>query len=847
MNANMTIAEIEHMLELYTKETIMTREQLQKAQLPQKTYKAGAFDQQKDLHDGQLKLALCEYLTLALALLYEKQKLETSGVESADAQMILKNTVVLYIGAAGGTESHLRDLAKCFPHVKFHLYDPKFMHIDALNDVHADKFASNIQCNIKPENSKQFTFHQQFFKPADVKAWSDWKQANPQCILFVINDIRSSFDWPLYYRRRELAIDLLRHQNDIKENMETYKRVVFDLIEQNYLHSHQLETIICEDTMRPQIWALQMQADYFLSKERDPWPGYWESKDNTDKSISQVQGLHFLQAYARNSSNEQRLFVAKKQQEASRFASMLINPQSVTQLEFRGSVNDVEIEPQWNKAHDSVDWQWLKKDNNTLAKLTAGEQPYDLDKAINYASIEQIMFEYNSTRNGGGQDNKMQSVIQTILNAYIEEFGVGITHEIRQAKCIRRNKTHGKTKQAREHKNEWNSTMGRLELDYVNDSSKDKSSFWHSWQTTHVKQKIFDTTNVLQGMQANLLKLMQDKTQYKAQTEYSSVSKAPVYYTEEHARWKLHLLTLMLLQPESNYIEKLMKKFLAAHEENQEQKWLIYYCIAQLRYYFIEFGLTESLKIRQEALHTTLGTFLEKGRQLVENDQIRCFMPGVISTTHMQVLTNQNFFCDRYWAICLYRQFMTFLKHNIHLSAKEFEQWTWYYVQDNDQYQPCLAYISGQGNSGQNNKQWRFFDNWPWKNSFFHAAANYGNHEVVGFLLAKNYVQNINRQRLSDGNTAINLVWYQIDNETNKETNKQNVQYLNRLLETSKVLRENNVDIHIENDYHETAGIFAKRVREKKVSANLKSEAEIMPEMHVNARNPFFLYFDTVA
>ena len=242
----------------------------------------------------------------------------------------------------------------------------------------------------------------------------------------------------------------------------------------------------------------------------------------------------------------------------------------------------------------------------------------------------------------------------------------------------------------------------------------------------------------------------------------------------------------------------------------------------------------------------TLESFLEKGRQLVEEDTIHCFMPGVISTTHMQVLTNKSFFCNRYWAICLYRQFMTFLKHKIHLSAKEFEQWTRYYVHDNNQNQRCLAYTSGQGNSGQNDKQWRFFDNWPWKNSFFHAAANYGNHEVVGFLLTKNYVQNINRKRLSDGNTAINLVWYQIDNETNKETHKQKVKYLNSLLETSKVLREKNADIHIENDYHETAGIFAERVRDKNVSANLKSEAKIMPEMHVNARNPFFLYFDPI-
>ena len=223
-----------------------------------------------------------------------------------------------------------------------------------------------------------------------------------------------------------------------------------------------------------------------------------------------------------------------------------------------------------------MDWQWLEKDNNTLTKLTAHEQLYDLDTAINYASIEQTMFEYNSTRNGGSRDKKMQSVIQKILNDFIQQFDVRITHEIRQAKCIRRNKTHGKTKQAREHKNKWNSDMGQLELDYVNDSSKDKSSFWVNWQSRSVNQKRFDTADVLQSMQENLLKLMQDKTQYNPQTEYSSVSKAPVYYTEEHARWKLHLLTLMSLHPESNnYIQQLIETFLAQDTTGQNKKWLV--------------------------------------------------------------------------------------------------------------------------------------------------------------------------------------------------------------------------------------------------------------------------------
>ena len=101
--ATNTLGEIKNLLKKFSGEVIMTREELEK----EEEYKPGAFDEHVDLHDGQLKLALNEYLALSLALIFESRKCKEEANENINPQVILKNTVVLYIGAASGAQRGL--------------------------------------------------------------------------------------------------------------------------------------------------------------------------------------------------------------------------------------------------------------------------------------------------------------------------------------------------------------------------------------------------------------------------------------------------------------------------------------------------------------------------------------------------------------------------------------------------------------------------------------------------------------------------------------------------------------------------------------------------------------------
>lgn len=843
--ATNTLGKIKKLLKEFSGEVIMTREELEK----EEDYVAGAFDEHVDLHDGQLKLALNEYLALSLALIFEKNKLS----KKIDPNIILQNTVVLYIGAASGAESHLENLALCFQNVKFHLYDPKLMDVDTLNKVN-EKFETKIKTKGATDNEKQFTFHQQFFRNKDVQCWKKWKAANPQCILFVINDIRSSFDWPLYYQRRKLAIDLLQDRDNLKTKYpDTYCNVVEDLMEQNRLHAHELETVVYEDTINPQIWAVQMEADYFLSKVRDPWEEYWKTPNKPRPNIVQLHGMHLLQAFARNSSTEVRLFVVKDQPGSSRF----MDDRKYFELELDlNNVNDVEIEPYWAKAEKPLDnFQWLDAMNQQLQNYAFEGSGYRCSGNIQYEEIENTLFAYNKSREGGTKDKVMKAVIQDVLDAFIENFDIGEEHPIRRPRFhkFQKQRKHKEKKIVQEGRSEYNTTMGNLELEFVDE---DKDSFWTQWNATPIKQKDFkvDLSSVFDNIKESLQTLMNDKDQYKNQEDYKGVCKAPVYYTEQHPKWKLHILTLRHLNPKIS-LEVILKN----HD------WDSNYTLAQLQYYFIDFGLTDSLKSRQEDLYRNLREHLFIERK----NTGECFMPGVITTYHKEILKTKeepDFFRNRYWAICLYRQFMTFLKHDIHLHEKEFKQWVSSYVSTNNEV--CLASNSKMGKPSQNaSAQDRLFYTWPWRNSFFHAAAQYGSHEVVRAIVSNpSYKKHINRKRGKDGNTALNLVWYQIStiyeaykkyrdqilnqkiHEIEKGKEAEFKEKLSDLKSTERILHQKKAKFYIPNFKGESANTWITLIvnSQSRSAAWTKIDKLTNSENLVSLTNPFFLFFDPI-
>jgi len=826
-----SVAEIQLLLQQYSKDIKMTRDQL--TGTTTEKYRAGAFDQDIDLHDGQLKLALNEYLALSLAMLYELEKFDKTPKDLRPSDMfgpkdILKRTVVLYIGAAGGATSHLQQLAHCFPNVKFHLYDPRLMEVDNLNNVNKE-FTTLVESDNPEEDKKQFTFHQQFFRDHDVKTWQRWKETHPNFILFLINDIRSTFDWPLYYRRRELAINLLLEQKKLQEEYpNTYMPVVEDIMEQNYLHSHELEAVVCEDTAKPQVWAVQMQADYFLSKQRDPWHAYWQTEKTKDVTkVTELHGLHLLQAYARNASTELRKFTVKNQTELGRFVES--NADEATKLEFSGNVNDVEIEPQWSKPLEALNSDWLSKSNKQLQDLVAlSNSAYRCDNIDAFEDLENKLFAHNKSRKGGVQDSKMKNVIQEILNEYIKSFGLK-EHRIRQPKIS--SYKHGDTKERIEQKHEFNSLMGNMELAYI----ENKESFREKWKSfrpnknLNALKTVFECNQVelLENMVNALLKLIQNKNkkQYKNAEDDTGLCQAPVYYTEEHPKWKLHLLTLWKLKgfqhavKGEEYTDEFVSAVLSYKHKNE---WALNHTLAHLQYYFIDFGLTESLRQRQDFFFEQLEKKMLDRRHKSEY----CFMPGVISEYHKQAIAkiDPTFFCNRYWAICLYRQFMTFLKHKVYLSQNEFKQWSSGYVTEETSKDHnkilCLGSKSQLKKTfSSDGDNYRCFGTWPWRNPFFHAAAKYGSSEVVTCMLnsEKLYVQNLDHQRLKDGNTAYNLVWYAMNQihqkfTTNQKLDARNVNILQNLLEVEQIINPYKPKLDVMNYKRESAEMWIQKI-----------------------------------
>ena len=235
---------------------------------------------------------------------------------------------------------------------------------------------------------------------------------------------------------------------------------------------------------------------------------------------------------------------------------------------------------------------------------------------------------------------------------------------------------------------------------------------------------------------------------------YKEVCKAPIFYFEEQSKWKLQILCILGLN--ANWT----KKEIAQHffdeknivTKNEKHNWFYAHTIAHLRYNYIDFGRTNKLTTLENKMNQALDSILQKFTIS------SCFLPGCVTQYHA---CPPNFFHNRYWAICLYRQFMTYLQHNVLFSAQELEHMIDKYLRKDSNGKKCIAFESKISDKLSTAKH-RYLETWPWRNPFLHAAAKNGNYNAVKSISELSNPCDFNYQRHKDKNSPINLVWYEI-------------------------------------------------------------------------------------
>lgn len=152
-------------------------------------YVAGSLHSNYNMHNGEKKLLESSMYTMLYGLMRIKR---ASKGKSWDH--VLKNTVVLYVGAAGQNKEnhHFNELLKAIPHVHFACYD-----IRAIE--------STLDETIK--NERMTVFHKIFTKN-DLDRWTRFCNDNPSKALIFISDIRS--DWSQALMDMEASKDVTR-------------------------------------------------------------------------------------------------------------------------------------------------------------------------------------------------------------------------------------------------------------------------------------------------------------------------------------------------------------------------------------------------------------------------------------------------------------------------------------------------------------------------------------------------------------------------------------------------------------------------------------------------------------
>ena len=422
------------------------------------------------------------------------------------------------------------------------------------------------------------------------------------------------------------------------------------------------------------------------------------------------------------------------------------NPQAIvilindirSDIDWDTNVNDVEIHPRFEIKHHG----WMDKfDPEHGLKGDKVKSGFGV-MSVRSDEVESKMFNYNVTNAQSNflNDSRLRQLTVAVIKRMRSSFDLDSSRVYEPAFNKIRG-THAHHKQTRLKKSALHDVINLVQEAFV--QGHDWKFLWLEQRNKHGIVELQTTAQIIKGLAAKVKNHINELSSYQAfDDEDKHPPSAPVFFISDVILAKLQLYTLTYLSPSGTDASQV------------RDKWLEKHVLAHLLYYNPpvqwlpdkqRWTSINDKVIALGALSTSAGVNLP------------CWIPGIVTERYHKA--PPGFFQTRYWAITMYRQFMSLLRPVVELnvpaiqmSPEHFRQW-------------IDAYMDSGGNlATQSNPQMqRYLLNWPWKNPWLHAAVNAENTSMVENILEFNHQLStdlIDYQRKRDYNTAITLAYW---------------------------------------------------------------------------------------
>lgn len=783
----------------------------------------------KSGHNGQNKLFIGETLFLSSVLLLayerEKEKLNQDVLDLEQKKTILRNTVVIYTGAAGPMLSHLRELGKNFP-VCFHCYDPKI--IKDSNFHQGDKAWNNNYGTNTTKTQSQFVFHQKFFNKKVAEEWKQFKKDNPQSIVIMINDNRSE----LHQNTVDSLTATMRHVMSLKisdEKKTIQKKLVAELMQLQKDICHEWEQTILDDFQLACGWAVIAQVDAVSNKCRMPWPARWQG--NSEK-IERMDGVPVVEAFNHPNSTEFRLYSGLK------YKKETYTPKSIKRIQKQfpstpsESNNEAMVQPHLNfQSLWTMEGQPKKSDVEKLNLDSYSRTETNIKKLETWFHTYNVKQDKDSNRSN---EREIVAFTKQILDKFFDSFEIQGNKVFLDLDWNRHEKKHDGD----------NVKVEQLFGSYL----KGKDEYEKKYETTlqqlqRKKIKMKNCTKITKEFQQHILRQIKNKNNYQEavsnENQYEP-PKAPVFFFEAVIEKKLMMLAYLFMQDSNKYDDQIM----TLDKGTDIERWAYNSALAHILYYNeipLKLIPKQLLQI-WNSMNNIIGTIL--WQQPDANEEIPCFYPGTVCKYHSGLNDNQKkkFFQDKHWRIELYRTFCTFFANQWtlpsppppKLNEKNFQSWIKYYVNATTENDESISYHFENGKT---------FADWPASRPFTNVCAEKGIFETLDAMYKadkKGFEIGMNVRQKKDQNNMFGLVVYNAQQRFKKITpndhflmhdplrdSRSKLKLVCSILKEPNALEQTLLDPGI-NRHKETNLILCQKL--KRVEQDMKRE-KIFPEV----------------
>jgi len=264
-----------------------------------KNYTAGFLHSHANLHNGEKKLLESSLFTILYGLYRTRNAWQQHEHEKNIAwNKVLKNTIVLYIGAAGlkAESHHFNELLKAIPIVHFACYDIR-----------------KIQTALPAEYNNRITIFHKIFTNVDLARWVSFCNRYTDKSVIVISDIRSEWDHARMEMEATKKVALAKMKlifmaknsdnANLQEKAQQAREDVTKLFAQNRIIAKYVDQIVQNDNYVQWLWFSTLKKEclncpIYSAKTREPY----QTAENQNDAYTHFPGAELLQSSTRSST-----------------------------------------------------------------------------------------------------------------------------------------------------------------------------------------------------------------------------------------------------------------------------------------------------------------------------------------------------------------------------------------------------------------------------------------------------------------------------------------------------------------------------------------------------------------